>query len=133
MVISSLRRYVHHDHGKSRPSRSERPHHLVDGTGNQLKSNTTNGNGQVGINGGGGGGHTIKDNTTNGNGVLGIIIPGGSVGNSVKGNTAQGNVIVDLIDDNANCDNNVWLNNTFNTSKSTLHPVGMPDHPPRPL
>jgi parallel beta-helix repeat (two copies) len=89
---------------------------IVDGSANQLKSNTTNGNGQVGINAGGAGGHTVNDNTANGNGIVGILLPGGSTGNSVKGNTAQSNVSVDLRDDNANCDNNVWMSNIFTTA-----------------
>jgi parallel beta-helix repeat protein len=62
----------------------------------------------------------LKENTANGNGVSGIVIADGSTGNSVRGNTAQSNSsAVDLADDNPNCDNNVWLNNVFNTANQT--------------
>ena len=94
---------------------------LFAGSGNQVKGNTTNGNGQDGILSGGGvsTGHSIKDNTASGNGIAGIRLLAGSTGNNVKGNTAQSNSFVDLADDNPNCDNNVWTNNVFNTASKT--------------
>ena len=94
---------------------------LFDGTGNQVKVNTTNGNGEDGIRVGGGTstGHSIKDNTANGNGLFGIRLLAGATGNSVKGNTAQGNNVTDLIDDNSACDNNTWRDNVFNTANQT--------------
>jgi parallel beta-helix repeat protein len=89
---------------------------LFDGTGNQIKANTTNGNGADGIRAGQGISteHTIKDNTANGNGLSGIRLLSGSTGNSVKGNTAQSNNATDLVDDNSACDNNTWMHNVFN-------------------
>jgi parallel beta-helix repeat protein len=58
----------------------------------------------------------LKENTANGNSVHGIHIAGGSTKNSVRGNTAQTNTSFDLREDNTNCDNNVWMNNVFNTA-----------------
>ena len=89
---------------------------IVDGTGNQLKSGFALANLGSGIEAGGAGGNTITDNLADGNGIAGIVLPSGSVGNTVKGNTARNNAVVDLKDDNANCDNNVWTKNVFNTA-----------------
>jgi len=61
----------------------------------------------------------LKENTANGNAVAGIAIAAGSTDNGVRGNTAQSNSFVDLADDNPNCDNNVWTNNVFNTASKT--------------
>jgi parallel beta-helix repeat protein len=94
---------------------------LFAGSGNQVKGNTTNGNGQDGILSGGGvsTGHSIKDNTATGNGLFGIRLLAGSTGNNVKGNTAQSNNSTDLVDNNANCDNNTWADNIFNTASQS--------------
>lgn len=94
---------------------------LFAGSGNQVKGNTTNGNGLNGILSGGGvsTGHSIKDNTASGNGLSGIRLLAGSTGNSVKGNTAQSNNSTDLVDNNANCDNNTWADNIFNTASQS--------------
>jgi parallel beta-helix repeat protein len=90
---------------------------LFAGTGDQVRSNTTNSNGRDGIRCGAGGvstGHTIKDNTANGNG--GINLASDASGITVKGNSAQSNILGDLVDAHLNCDNNTWINNTFNTA-----------------
>jgi len=39
-----------------------------------------------------------------------------STDNRIEGNTVTGNPFLDMEDTNANCDNNKWIGNTFNTS-----------------
>ncbi len=54
-----------------------------------------------------------------GNGIAGIRLLAGSTGNNVKDNTAQSNNSTDLVDNNANCDNNTWADNIFNTASQS--------------
>jgi hypothetical protein len=58
----------------------------------------------------------VNNNQTVGNGSIGIQLNSGS--NHVNGNTALGNGQFDLYDGNANCDDNKWNGNTFNTSNN---------------
>jgi parallel beta-helix repeat protein len=57
----------------------------------------------------------LNNNQTNGNRFIGIRVVSGS-SNHINGNTALGNPAIDLDDDNANCDDNKWNGNTFNTA-----------------
>jgi len=61
----------------------------------------------------------IKGPTATGNGIAGIRLLAGSTGNNVKDNTAQSNNSTDLVDNNANCDNNTWADNIFNTASQS--------------
>ena len=83
--------------------------------GNVVTTNTLVGNG---------GGNGIDanfpdDNRIEGNIVTnfsnGIVVRVGSTDNRIEGNDATGNT-TDLRDNNANCDNNKWKGNIFNTS-----------------
>jgi hypothetical protein len=57
----------------------------------------------------------LNNNQTISNGFNGIFVGVGSTGNHINANTALLNAF-DLFDANANCDNNKWNGNTFNTS-----------------
>ena len=64
----------------------------------------------------------VDNNQTLGNGAFGIQLFTGSTSNHVNGNTALGNGVNDLEDDNANCDDNKWNGNRFNTaSQPCIH------------
>jgi len=55
----------------------------------------------------------LVQNVVRGNNNDGITV--GSVNNQIRSNTALGNTGFDLSDLHENCDNNLWLNNTFGT------------------
>lgn len=62
-------------------------------------------------------GNDVRDNTTTGNGGPGISITAGT-NNTVRANTSQGNGI-DLEDDDPNCDDNSWTHNIFGTANQS--------------
>jgi len=82
------------------------------GDGNSIVGNAADGNGD-GISVGAVTGTLVRDNTANRNRGMGIAIGAGGSTSTVTGNTARSNDIVDLSDANADCDANVWKQNTF--------------------
>ncbi len=118
----------------------ERGISVVSSGSQTIHGNTIFNNGTAEIMVGGGvGGNVITSNMINGNGgglqgiflsnsdnnrLEGNIVTGNNAGiftnvlsqdNRIEGNTVTGNAL-DMKDDNANCDNNKWQGNTFNTS-----------------
>jgi hypothetical protein len=64
----------------------------------------------------------LDNNQAINNTSIGIILGTGATSYHVNGNTALGNVQFDLEDDNANCDDNKWNGNRFNTAnQSCIH------------
>jgi hypothetical protein len=64
----------------------------------------------------------VDNNQTLGNSSIGILLNPGVTSNHVNGNTALGNGGFDLEDGNANCDDNKWNGNRFNTaSQPCIH------------
>ena len=64
--------------------------------------------------------NTIEDNTVNQNDVVGIRVFNSANNNTLEDNEASGNGgDFDLRDDNPNCDNNDWDDNTFGTSNQS--------------
>ncbi len=89
---------------------------LNNSSGNEIKENETNGNESVGIElDNGSNDNEVKDNEANGN-ERGIYLDNGCVDNEIEENTALNNAFGDLFDQNLNCDNNAWEDNTFNTA-----------------
>ena len=94
----------------------------IEGKGNEVVNNTTDGNLNTGIYIRSGSNNQIHDNTTNGNTSYGIAIQDGAQGNHIHDNTALGNgsptspfFTGDLADGNPSCGSNVWSNDTFIT------------------
>lgn len=88
---------------------------LLQTTGDAVRNNTVSGNFLGIVDENGGSGNDIRFNTVNGNFVVGIGIV--STGDSIFHNTAQGTIGgPDLNDVNANCDNNMWMHNTFGSA-----------------
>jgi len=59
------------------------------------------------------------DNNSNGSGIW---LFAGATGNNISGNKSFNNLPFDMRDDNANCDNNKWTGNHFNTAnQSCIH------------
>ncbi len=86
-------------------------------TNNRLSENTVNNNVCHGIVHGGSN-TLVSENTVNNNGCAGILVDGQN--DNITENTATGNGLgsgahQDLMDQNPNCDNNRWRENTFGT------------------
>jgi parallel beta-helix repeat protein len=67
--------------------------------------------------------NNIDANTTDNNSAgNGIWLGTGATGNNISGNKSFNNSTFDMEDDNANCDNNKWTGNHFNTAnQSCIH------------
>ena len=130
----------HKVNGNTFSNNGERGISVVSSGSQTIHGNTIFNNGTAEIMVGGGvGGNVITSNMINGNGgglqgiflsnsdnnrLEGNIVTGNNAGiftnvlsqdNRIEGNTVTGNAL-DMKDDNANCDNNKWQGNTFNTS-----------------
>ena len=87
---------------------------------NKIEGNTANNNDRFGILIVlGSTGNEVEGNTANSNNGVGIRIRIGPTGNEVEENTASLNSVFDLEDDNFNCDDNEWEDNTFDTAGPT--------------
>lgn len=99
---------------------------IYNGANNLIRNNVTNGNDFAGIritseaN-------TAKGNMVSGNADVGIWIVAGGTMSNVHNNTVLGSGNTDMQDDNANCDANMWKNNTFQTD---VVAAGVPDGGP---
>jgi parallel beta-helix repeat protein len=82
---------------------------------NEVEENETSGN-DYGIALVDSNGNAIKENEASGNVFVGISLSTLSLDNEIEENTALNNGSVDLRDDNVNCDNNAWEDNTFGTA-----------------
>ena len=84
---------------------------------NTIRDNTLKDSPDWGIRVDNGSSNTIQGNTLSGN-DFGIQLIVGASRNFVYGNKARENQRVDLVDDNADCNDNIWTNNKFDTSQS---------------
>lgn len=94
--------------------------HLISSNDNHIEGNQANTNVLAGIALSSSSGNEIEENETNGNGTATVSGRGirliDSTANKIEGNTALNNSSDDLSDDQANCDNNQWEDNTFVTA-----------------
>src|SRR5262249_22134861 len=58
----------------------------------------------------------VSGSVFSGNGNDGIFVESGSENNTIVNNTALGNGNYDLYDQNASCDSNTWIGNTFGSA-----------------
>ena len=63
--------------------------------------------------------NVARHNTSDANGFNGIEIAASNSGNVVEDNIALGNTLVDLQDDNPDCTQNSWTDNSFNVNFPT--------------
>jgi parallel beta-helix repeat protein len=90
---------------------------LLNGSsGNELRDNSANRNGDVGFVVEASNENTLTGNSANANGRIGFEVRSGSSFNIIEQNAAHNNALVDASDDQSGI-GNVWTNNTFGTSQ----------------